>query len=535
MKLSIKLILMNIAASIALATILVGITTIILNNEMERQAQNSQEKSMKVAWEVLHSKGNDFRVMDGMLMNGDYVISNNFELVDKIKELVGGTATVFMGDTRVSTNVKKSTGERAIGTKLAPGPVYDAVLKQGKSYRGQADILGVPYFTAYDPIKNASGDVVGILYVGVEKSEFFSIVEGLIMKNVGFTLLVVLFSALGSYFFTTVLLKPLKQFEQSMASMTGGSGDLTHRLPVSNKNDELGMVALSFNQFMDGLHRMVDNLLNQSAQISQFAAGFASVSHQVALGAQHQNEVVQDINTNIDNVTVSIGVVSESAEKAEQIAKEAGADARQGEQVVHQAIQEINRIADSVSQIASTVASLGQRSDEISGIVQVIKEIADQTNLLALNAAIEAARAGEQGRGFAVVADEVRKLAERTSKATQEIGGMISTIQSETQTAVTLMESGQAQVRQGVLLANQAGESLARINDGSIRTIQVIEDIAGATRKGASASFEMGRSVITVKQMTEDRVEIGKRISESAEQLDVVSVMLHDAIKRFKV
>lgn len=535
MKLSIKLILMNIVASIVLAAILVGITTMILSNEMERQAQNSQEKSMKVAWQILRSHDNDFKVVDGLLVNGDYVISNNFELVDTIKGLVGGTATIFMGDTRVSTNVMKADGQRAIGTRLAPGPVYDTLLKQGKSYRGEAKILGIPYFTAYDPILSSTGEVVGILYVGVEKSEFFSIVEGLIMKNVGFTLLVVLFSAAGSYVFTNVLLKPLKQFEQSMTALTGGSGDLTQRLPVGVKKDEFGMVASSFNQFMDGLHHMVQDLLNQSSQISQFAAGFASVSHQVALGAQHQNEVVQDINTNIDNMTISIGVVSESAEKAEAIARDAGMDARQGEQVVQQAIQEINRIADSVSQIATTVATLGQRSDEISGIVQVIREIADQTNLLALNAAIEAARAGEQGRGFAVVADEVRKLAERTSKATQEIGGMIATVQSETQNAVNLMESGQAQVRQGVLLANQAGDSLARINDGSIRTTQVIEDIAGATRKGAAASYEMGRSVITVKQMTEDRVEIGKRISESAEQLEIVSIKLHDTIKRFKV
>lgn len=535
MKLSVKLILLNIISSFLLAVVLVGITTLTLSQEMERQAQSSQEKSMKVAWQVLQEKGNDFRIIDGQLVNGSYPISNNFEQVDKIKELVGGKATVFMGDTRISTNVLKPDGTRAIGTQLAKGPVYEAVLNQGKPYRGQADILGVPYFTAYDPIKNNAGEVVGILYVGVEKSEFFSIVEGLIFKNLGLAILVVLVSGFVAYTFIRTLLKPLQQFERSMASLTGGQGDLTQRLPTTNVDDEFGVVAVSFNRFMEGLQTMVRDLLDQSAQISRFAGGFVTVSEQVARGAAHQNEAVQEIVSSVDNMTASIGVVAKSAEQAESISREAGGQARQGEEVVQEASAEINRIADSVSQIAKTVTSLGERSNEISGIVQVIREIADQTNLLALNAAIEAARAGEQGRGFAVVADEVRKLAERTSKATQEIGNMISSVQHETHSAVSLMEQGISQVRQGVLLANQAGDSLANINQGSFKTKQVIDEIAGATRQGLSASMKISQSVIDIKQMTQNRIEIGHRIGESAAQLEQVAVKLHDAVSRFRV
>lgn len=535
MKLSYKLILLNICTSIVLASILVSITTHNLSGEMDRQAQVSQEKSMRVAWQVLHEKGNDFKAANGQLLNGAYVINNNFEVVDTIKQLVGGTATIFLGDTRISTNVKKPDGSRAIGTQLAKGPVYYTVLEGGKPYRGQADILGTPYFTAYDPILNASGQVIGILYVGVEKAEFFNVVESLLFKNIGYTVLILLLSSVAAYYLTGFLLGPLAHLEESMAKLSGGQGDLTMRIPVENAKDEIGMAAVSFNRFMEGLQAIVRDLLDQTSQISQYATGFAAVAEQVAHGSRRQHETVSSIVSSMDNMTLSIGIVSQSAEEAETISREAGAHARQGEQVVQEASAEINRIADSVSQIAQTVTSLGQRSNEISGIVQVIKEIAEQTNLLALNAAIEAARAGEQGRGFAVVADEVRKLAERTSSATQEIGNMILTIQTETQTAVSSMENGLAQVRQGVLLANQAGDSLARINNGSMQTSKVIEGIADATRQGNAASEEIARGVSDIAQMAQERVDISQKISDSAQQLELVATRLQNVVGKFHI
>src|SRR3990167_4886962 len=281
MKLSYKLILLNIATSVALASILVGITTLNLGQEMDRQAQVSQEKSLKVAWRVLREKGDDFKVVDGQLMNGAHVINNNFEVVDTIKEIEGGTATIFLGDTRISTNVKKPDGSRAIGTQLAKGPVYDTVLKNGKPYRGQADILGIPYFTAYDPIISASGQVIGILYVGVKKAEFFDIVERLLFKNISYTVLILLLSSLAAYYLTGILLKPLAHLDDSMSKLSSGQGDLTMRIPVENANDEIGKVAVSFNRFMEGLQAIIRDLLDQTAQISQSATGFAAVAEQI--------------------------------------------------------------------------------------------------------------------------------------------------------------------------------------------------------------------------------------------------------------
>jgi methyl-accepting chemotaxis protein len=536
MKLSYKLILMNIASSVVLAAILVGITSHNLGLEMERQALASQEKSMKVAWHVLHTKGgSDFRVEDGRLMNGDHVLNGDFTVVDTVQALVGGTATIFMGDTRISTNVKKPDGSRAIGTQLAPGPVYDTVLKQGKPYRGEAEILGTTYLTAYDPIFGRDGKVIGILYVGTNKAEFFDVVHALLVKNIGYTVLVVLLSSCAAYLLTKMLLRPLVQLDASMARLANGTGDLTMRIEAGKGDDEIGRVAQSFNRFMEGLQSIIRDLLAQTQHISDSASRFATISQQVVLGSQKQNETASAIAASMENMVSSMRMVAHSAEEAESIARGAGDDARQGMQVVQEATAEINRIADSVTQIAQTVTSLGHRSDEISGIVQVIKEIAEQTNLLALNAAIEAARAGEQGRGFAVVADEVRKLAERTSRATQEIGAMISAIQVETQNAVGKMESGLAQVRQGVLLANQAGEALTRINAGSQRTMHDVEEIAQAVRQGNVATEEIGRSVAEIAKMAQERAEISHRISESAAQLNQVAARLREVVGHFRI
>jgi len=535
MKLAHKLVLLNVLASIVLAVILVSITTHNLRQEMSRQSQISQEKSMSVAWHVLRERGNRFEIVDGKLLDSGMPLNGDHRVVDTVTELVGGTATIFQGDTRIATNVKKPDGSRAVGTQLKPGPVYDTVLKQGKPYRGEAEILGVPYFTAYDPIFNPAGEVVGILYVGVKKAEFFNIVDGLLMRNIGFTLLIILVAAVASYFFIRKLLRPLNQLDDSMTALASGKADLTQRLPVKNANDEIGVVAVSFNRFMDGLHGIIRDLLNQSAQIAKSAEHFASISEQVSSGAQRQTSSVSTISAQGAHMASNIGIVFQSTEEAEAISRQASEYAKQGETVVLEAAKEINGIADSVSSLSKTVMGLGQRSDEISGILQVIKDIADQTNLLALNAAIEAARAGEQGRGFAVVADEVRKLAERTTTATQEIGVMIDSIQSETRTAVTSMEHGITQVRQGVQLANQAADSLSRISSGSSRTSEVIRGIAEAAQQSNTASQEISHSIGEIMEMSEERAAISGSIFSYAQELKQVALSLQSTAGNFKV
>lgn len=179
---SFKIVSLNVVSLILIAVSISLTIFFLLNRQMENYAIASQQLNMRVAWSVVKQKGMDFRVAEGKLFLGDYAVNGNFDVVDTIKNLMGGTATIFMEDTRISTNVLKADGSRAIGTKLGPGPVTDAVLGRGQPYRGIANILGETYLTAYDPIKNSAGEVVGVLYVGIKKSDFFSIIDQLLFN-----------------------------------------------------------------------------------------------------------------------------------------------------------------------------------------------------------------------------------------------------------------------------------------------------------------------------------------------------------------
>ena len=205
-----------------------------------------------------------------------------------------------------------------------------------------------------------------------------------------------------------------------------------------------------------------------------------------------------------------------------------------GEQKVATATDEMQRIAGTVSTAADKIRSLEARTNEISSIAGVIKEIAAQTNLLALNAAIEAARAGEQGRGFAVVADEVRKLAERTSAATEEIGGMIGAIQGDTSSAVGTMDQALPQVERGVELAQEAAQSLRDIRDGASTTLSRIRDVALATREQSAASNAIAQQVESIAQMVEETSASMQQTAESAHSLERVARDLGDLVARFR-
>jgi methyl-accepting chemotaxis protein len=227
--------------------------------------------------------------------------------------------------------------------------------------------------------------------------------------------------------------------------------------------------------------------------------------------------------------------VSQNATETAGISETSSDLSAEGMTIVHNASAEMERISTSVTQSAQVVYALGERSKAISGIVQTIREIADQTNLLALNAAIEAARAGEQGRGFAVVADEVRKLAERTSKATGEIGQMIGAIQGETQSAIVSIEAGTGQARNGADLAKQAASSLERINSGARVTMEKVDAIASAVAQQSRTGHTIADHVTRIRQMAESNsAAAGKALGE-ASQLDYLAANLKEIGNVFKL
>jgi methyl-accepting chemotaxis protein len=224
-----------------------------------------------------------------------------------------------------------------------------------------------------------------------------------------------------------------------------------------------------------------------------------------------------------------------NSSSAAEAAKHAGTIAKEGGIVINETINGMGRIAEVVRKAAVTVQALGKNSDQIGEIVQVIDDIADQTNLLALNAAIEAARAGEQGRGFAVVADEVRKLAERTTKATKEIATMIKQIQKDTEGAVVSMSEGTAEVEKGKQLADKAGDSLNQIIRGSEQVVDMATQVAAASEEQSATSEQISKNIEAISNVTQESTAGIQQIAKASEDLNQLTLNLQELVGHFKL
>jgi methyl-accepting chemotaxis protein len=342
--------------------------------------------------------------------------------------------------------------------------------------------------------------------------------------------------AVALWAFVLILSRGLKQsMQRTFAALDQlGTGDLTARLPEDG-NDEIASIAKAVNVFVEQTHELVIELHNGASQISSAASQLAVSSSQIAADSRDQSEAASAMAATVEQVTVSITQVSEHARDAFNASEESGNLSAHSSEIVHAATTEMAQISESVRTSSGIIQQLGQRSNEINVIVNTIKEIADQTNLLALNAAIEAARAGEQGRGFAVVADEVRKLAERTAHSTNEIANMIAQIQSETRIAVDSMEDGVKRVNEGAVLASQAEESISQVKLSAEHVMQVINNISVALNEQSAASNDISQKVEQIAQMTEEN-DIAVQSNDSAVRaLEELAAALEKSVTRYKL
>ena len=312
------------------------------------------------------------------------------------------------------------------------------------------------------------------------------------------------------------------------------SGNLKRRLTVT-RGDQLGIVARQMDVFVSSVQATIQGMADTAGHVHRATREVGQGMRVAMDSAEHQNQATSSAAAAVEEVTVSIGEVAEHARSTRDVAANAGEVSRAGVVRSDEATRTINSLAGTVKRSAEQVETLGQRSAEISQIAGAIKEIADQTNLLALNAAIEAARAGEQGRGFAVVADEVRKLAERTARATEEISTMIGLIQKETESAVHGMRDGAAQVEEGVTLVHSAQEALQRINDEMGNTIERVNEISHASNEQQAAMTQLAQNVEQVAMMTEQNVAVVNQTEAMVLKLEGIVDRMDKAVKQFTV
>ncbi|MBD1210352.1 MAG: HAMP domain-containing protein [Ignavibacteria bacterium] len=310
-------------------------------------------------------------------------------------------------------------------------------------------------------------------------------------------------------------------------------GDLTAHLAVKN-NDAIGMISRGFNEAVAKIRNLVVQVIEAVHETANASSHIAEVSQAMAEDIRHQARQTLAIADLIERMDTITGHNADEAARAARESAEASTDAQNGGVVVTSTIQGITTIAGVVAKSASTIEALGKSSEQIGEIVQVIEEIADQTNLLALNAAIEAARAGEQGRGFAVVADEVRKLAERTQKATKEIGTTIRVIQSDTTEAVRAMHEGTREMERGKTSAAQAAEALERIINRTSNVAEIISSMADSSKEQTATSGNIVKNVENISAVTEAATSSTGEIERTVQTLQGLTDNLLNLVTRFQ-
>ncbi len=310
--------------------------------------------------------------------------------------------------------------------------------------------------------------------------------------------------------------------------------DLTVRARVAG-GDELAQAMEAFNALMAQWQQTVGRIKLDAARLSGASTSVASATRDIAGQACAQSEAASSTAASVEEVSVSISQVAEHAEQTQGIAQQATALSESGRETMRKAAQSMTRLAGSVQESAGLIEALSRRSAEISTIVEVIRDISEQTNLLALNAAIEAARAGEQGRGFAVVADEVRKLAERTGASTTEISALTGTIQSEVASAVAQLKESTAQVNEGVGLSAEVEQALAQIQDGAGSTRNFVGDIAWAAAEQRTASQDIARHVENIARMAEDSNRAIVIATDAARDLETLATAVNSQVSQFRV
>jgi len=312
-------------------------------------------------------------------------------------------------------------------------------------------------------------------------------------------------------------------------------GDLMVSLQPEKEGDEIADLCSGFNKSVMNIRNMILQVSEAVQATASASAEISSSTEEMAAGAQEQRTQAAEVASAVEEMSKTIVETTLNAGKAADKSENAGETAHKGGQVVKSTIEGMNRIADVVKNSAALVKELGKNSNQIGEIVQVINDIAEQTNLLALNAAIEAARAGEQGRGFAVVADEVRRLADRTTKATKEIEGMIKTIQNDTNGAVTAIEKGTQEVEIGKELSNKAGESLNDIIDSSAEVVDVINQVAAASEQQSKAAEQISKNIEGINNVTHETALGIEQIAKAAEDLNRLTENLQGLTNRFKL
>ncbi|MCP3866807.1 MAG: methyl-accepting chemotaxis protein [Gammaproteobacteria bacterium] len=330
------------------------------------------------------------------------------------------------------------------------------------------------------------------------------------------------------------IIQPIKSTTQAMHNIAAGEGDLRQRLPEEGK-DEVTQLAVAFNAYTGKTQQIITQVNDAAGQLATGSGQLATSSAQNFESISRQESEIQQMATAVTEMVATINEISRSANMAATSARDADNEAIAGKSVVSETVDAVNTLAEEVTRVSDVINHLDSSSESIGSVLDVIRGIAEQTNLLALNAAIEAARAGEQGRGFAVVADEVRTLAARTQESTQEIQQMIETLQTGTREAVQSMEKGRSSTQATLDKAIKANESLENIVNAVATITDMNTQIASAAEEQSTAAEEIDRGVTQITELSQSSTQSTNQTNRATEHLTQLSGQLNSLVAQFKI
>lgn len=456
--------------------------------------------------------------------------------INQVSELVnsytiGEQGRAFITDQKGNVQIHPNK-EVKIGTNLAAlfnNDVRDSLLNKEKLIILQTPAQGGRFLAAkFIPALN------WFVIIEIPTSEIFAPINNTSMQLVSMNLIVALVLIAVGIWVAMGVARPIVRAAEMLNHIAIGKADLTQKMRVDTQ-DEVGQLATSFNHFIGQLHSLITAIASNSQEVHSIAENLTTSSQSTQCNTEEQQQSVDMIATAMNEMGATVHEIARNANETANAARQSAIETENSQSIVNSSIADINSLFEKMQSASKVIQTLAQDVGEISSVLEVIRGISEQTNLLALNAAIEAARAGEQGRGFAVVADEVRTLAQRTQESTEEINSMIQKLQGGAKDAVLAMDEGIDTARSSVENADKAGESLTTITSAIGMITDLSIQVATATEEQSSVVEELNSHIINIKNMSESTANESRNINNQCQTLSESSRELSNMVTSFKV